>query len=172
MKKCFKCGTVKPLEQFYKHPQMGDGRLNKCIDCTKKDVSHRYSALAADPVFVEKERKRGRVKHHRLYKGKKSNASKFVKRYMELHPEQLRAKHAAQYLSKPFPEAQKHHWSYNEEHYKDVIWMTRKAHEKAHRFLTYDGTAKKFRRSDNNQLLESKEQHEEWINYCLKNFED
>lgn len=37
-KKCFKCGNEKQLKDFYKHPQMPDGRVNKCKDCNKKDV--------------------------------------------------------------------------------------------------------------------------------------
>jgi hypothetical protein len=37
-KQCFKCGDVKPLDAFYKHPMMPDGHLNKCAECTKSDA--------------------------------------------------------------------------------------------------------------------------------------
>lgn len=35
---CFKCSKRKPLDSFYRHPQMGDGHLGKCAECTRLDV--------------------------------------------------------------------------------------------------------------------------------------
>lgn len=42
LKRCFKCLQEKDLSAFYKHPQMADGRLSKCIECTKADVRRNY----------------------------------------------------------------------------------------------------------------------------------
>lgn len=35
IKTCFKCKKEKTLDAYYKHSEMKDGHLNKCIDCTK-----------------------------------------------------------------------------------------------------------------------------------------
>lgn len=37
-KECKRCKINKPLTSFYKHKMMSDGRLNKCIECKKKDA--------------------------------------------------------------------------------------------------------------------------------------
>jgi hypothetical protein len=43
-KRCFKCHRIKPIESFYKHPQMADGHLGKCKACTKRDTAERYAS--------------------------------------------------------------------------------------------------------------------------------
>ena len=37
-KTCFVCLFDKPVDSFYPHSKMKDGRLNKCKDCTKAAV--------------------------------------------------------------------------------------------------------------------------------------
>ena len=58
MKTCFKCGVEKPLEDFYKHPAMADGRVGKCKECNKADVrANRAAKLAYYRAYdVEREK--------------------------------------------------------------------------------------------------------------------
>ena len=37
-KPCMRCGVTKDIAEFYAHPQMSDGHLNKCKECTKADI--------------------------------------------------------------------------------------------------------------------------------------
>lgn len=36
---CIKCDVEKPLSEFYAHPRMHDGHLNKCKSCQRADVT-------------------------------------------------------------------------------------------------------------------------------------
>ena len=46
LKTCFKCGESKPRTEFYRHPEMADGRLGKCKVCTKADVTLNWHSNA------------------------------------------------------------------------------------------------------------------------------
>ena len=79
MKACFKCGEVKPLTEFYKHDRMGDGHLNKCKECTKKDV--RTNRIVSENAR-EYDRRRYRDDPER-----RAYTASVAKRWMENNPE-------------------------------------------------------------------------------------
>lgn len=60
-KPCFKCGVTKPITEFYVHPAMGDRRLNKCKECTRRDVQANYRANIEH--YKEYERQRAMLPH-------------------------------------------------------------------------------------------------------------
>lgn len=174
MKICFKCGVEKPLDDYYKHSQMGDGHLNKCKDCTKNDTKIRCNNLRNNQQWVKSERKRGREKYHRLYKGVKGDSLKiynYTKIYRAKYPEKYKAKSASNKI-KCDKGYNLHHWSYNKDHYKDVIELSIKEHLKAHRFLIYDQERFMYRRIDTMELLDTKQRHLDYINYVILNEED
>jgi hypothetical protein len=65
MKTCFKCQKEKPVTDFYKHPQMADGLLGKCKECTKSDSHRRHNEKLMEPEWAIKERKRQREKEEK-----------------------------------------------------------------------------------------------------------
>jgi hypothetical protein len=169
-KKCFKCGIVKPLDDFYLHKQMKDGHLNKCKDCNKADTKRRTDELSDSFEFMESERKRGRDKYHRLYSDLGYKPPKVQNAHRKKFPEKYAAANAAQNIKSDGNE--RHHWSYNEVHRTDIIFLNKKAHMKAHRFIVYDQERFMYRRYDTNELLDTKEKHREFIKWCIENKED
>lgn len=86
MKKCFKCHREKPLSEYYKHKQTADGHLNKCKDCTKKDVRRRYHDPETKPRIVEYDRLRqrdhlGRIFRHRYSSMKTRIEGRAIREY-------------------------------------------------------------------------------------------
>jgi len=153
MKICFKRSACKnpnpqPLENFYKHSQMGDGHLNKCILCTKFEAEERRQHLTAtDPKWVEREAERQRQKEKRRYykikhtpefkeKHRKSNAAYFL-RYPErkkavcaannaLRDGRLERKTSCERCGISGIRLEKHHADYSKP--LEVEWLCRKCH--------------------------------------------
>jgi hypothetical protein len=62
MKTCFKCNRELPLTEYYRHPEMSDGHLNKCKACTKRDTAENAARKSLDVQWVLSERRRHRDK--------------------------------------------------------------------------------------------------------------
>ena len=170
MKKCFKCGRLRSLSDFYKHSGMADGHLNKCKDCAKKDVKKQYRINIQNFSWHEKEKARGREKYKRLnykdiYKIPTNVKREIMERYKEKYPEKLLAKNASQHINNPAGK-EKHHWSYNFEHYKDVLFLTTINHNIIHRYMIYDQERMMYR-TLSGLLLDTKEEHFKYINQFI-----
>lgn len=161
-KKCFKCQRIKPLNEFYQHPKMGDGHLNKCKECNKKDVKENYDKQILKPDFVEKERSRGREKYKRLnYKIiYKNNKIKFKFRHNGIHKNIHRNLNLTN-------EQEAHHWNYNEGFGKNVFILTKRQHKRIHAKMFLDFEFMLYRTKDL-ELLDTREKHEIFIKNIIK----
>ena len=63
-KKCYACGETKKLSEFYSHRKSRDGTVNKCKECTKKDV---------------RENRKRNIEHYREYDKRRAMLPKRVK---------------------------------------------------------------------------------------------
>lgn len=146
-KRCFKCLQTLPLESFYKHAQMGDGHLNKCKECSKKDViENRLARLDYYRSYDKRRasvphRVRAREQYQQTAAGKRAIA-RARKKYKERYPERYKAKTALGNAVRDgrverLPcfvcggnETHGHHPDYSSP--LDVVWLCRGHHRQAH----------------------------------------
>lgn len=144
-KRCFKCTQYKELRFFYKHPGTQDGHLNKCVKCTKKDVSENYTKKRKQ--YAEYERKRFQTCE------RKKKMSEYQRTRRARHPNKNKARNAVSNavrdgrLKKQPCEVcgttnnlNAHHDDYRKT--LEVRWLCRKHHLKVHGKIAYDLTTK------------------------------
>lgn len=135
MKTCFKCGVEKPLTDFYAHPQMPDGYLNKCKECNKKDVRENYAKRREQYHAYEKVRC---ARPERRASIAKSNGNRSESARMKRRARYAIGNAVAHGRIKKLPcetcgsiETQAHHDDYSKP--LDVRWLCFKCHrEHAH----------------------------------------
>lgn len=151
-KKCFKCGIEKELSEFYKHPRMGDGHLNKCKDCTRRDSIDTYNKNTQSQKFYEKERERGRIKYNKYkYKSKNDKPGKSISFLLKRRGIDMN-------------ERESHHWNYN--YPNNVFILSRRAHAIIHSRMKYDEYRKIF--IADGEFLDTKEKHFDFIKKVLR----
>jgi len=137
MKECFKCKTVKPLGEFYKHSQMADGHVNKCKECNKHDVlSHRNKNLEAIRAYdrarsKEPERIKAQVDITRVWRAEDARRS-------VAHSSVARAIRSGALVRLPCcrcGEAKSiaHHEDYDKP--LEVVWLCQPCHKQRHKEL-------------------------------------
>ncbi len=81
VKECFRCRQTRPLTEFYRHPKMADGHLNKCRFCAKIDV--RLNRAQRSDYYATYDRARGKSPERRaMYQRKRIE-------YRARHPERV-----------------------------------------------------------------------------------
>lgn len=163
MKVCFKCNLEKPLSDYYKHGRMADGHMGKCKECTKNDVKLHKKANIDYVMNYDRSRpnkdernlkscERNKEKYHSDSSFKKS-ILKSKEKWIKENPQKRNAQVAAGNALRDGKIArktecehcnsgvrlQKHHWSYEPEHWLDVIWLCTKCHAAEHKKLNEMG---------------------------------
>lgn len=146
-KTCFKCLFKKPLEAFYKHSRMADGRLNKCMDCAKSDVNkHRQENLLNIRAY---DRMRGLMPHRVAARKEYAKTPAFAEshksatlRWVAKHPERRKAHHTVSNALRDgklqkLPclvcgndKVEGHHPDYSRP--LDVVWLCNTHHRQTH----------------------------------------
>ena len=181
MKKCNECGVVKKLNLFHKNAKSPDGFRTKCKSCVckkqsvyRKNNSEKVKLYIRDYIAKNKEyykqyQKNKYIKSDRVIMTeyeKKIKKKEYDKKYHLKYPEKRKAKMAVNHL-KVDKGYHKHHWSYNKEHYSNIILLTHKQHLRLHKFLKYCTDSFYYRNLDG-VLLDSLDKHMQYVNELIK----
>lgn len=148
-KRCFKCLCEKPLDAFYTHGAMGDGRLGKCKECTRADV--RANRLAKIDHYRAFDKSRASMPHRVAARKEYAQTPEGKRAYQRAHkastlryPDRNKARTTLGNAVRdgrviPWPvcaipecsgKPHGHHPDYSRP--LDVVWLCDKHHKEAH----------------------------------------
>ena len=132
-KQCFRCKQEKDISEFYAHPEMKDGFLGKCKECTKQDV--KINRASKREQYSEYDHKRN--------KNRREYMRNMNRKHRKAYPEKAKAHRMVnnairdgKIVRQPCiycgnPKSQAHHEDYNKPF--EVEWLCFKCHrEKRH----------------------------------------
>lgn len=147
MKRCFKCGDEKPIDEFYKHPGMKDGVLGKCKECAKQDANKNRAKNIEYYRWFDRQRANAPSRVEARAKYAETDAGKIAKAragrdwYFRNAEKKQANRKLARALRKGLVEkqpcvacgetAQGHHYDYSRP--LDVVWLCTKHHAEVHR---------------------------------------
>ena len=156
MKKiCIKCGEEKELYLFYKHSQMKDGHLNKCIECCKAESKINGQSERAKRYNRNRPNKseRNEKNKKRMRELKINNPEKYYelkdkarKNYRKKNPDKYKAVNILNenirkgilvipdncfFCNRKIEQLEAHHPDYSKP--LEVVWLCSECHHKLHR---------------------------------------
>ena len=162
-KKCFKCGEIKPISEFYKHPKTSDGYLNKCKDCAKQDQKDNYFVRSQDDNWMAKERLRNREKD------KKNPHRESRQKTRKMFPFGSNVKRMIKSRGIDCENKEAHHWNYNAP--RSIILLSRKAHRRIHNYIKINRDDKYIYTLDGLKL-DTKDKTKEYYESVLSKYND
>lgn len=136
MKTCTKCGTAKPLDDFYVVKGKRDGRDSRCKECVK---AYQRARSRGNPKVQEYDRQRAKLPHRAKLR------AKVGKRWREENPDAYRAQTAVNnavrdgkirkepcFFCGSKTRVHAHHHNYSKP--LNVTWLCPKCHHRLHAY--------------------------------------
>jgi hypothetical protein len=134
---CRECGKELPIDDFYKHSQMGDGHLNKCKECVKSRVGkHRENNI---DKIREYDRERGHLPKRqelrtKITKKRRSEVDGYEMShnaiYRAIENGDIQRSNTCQICGEQNKKTEAHHNDY--EQTKKVLWLCPICHRNYH----------------------------------------
>ncbi len=174
MKKCNTCGLNKSLYDYCVRKISKDGLNYRGKDCDKLyRIQNKENIKKHQNKFQSNNPNRQKEIQAKYVKVNPEKRKESIKKYLKKYPEKQKAKAAVQYNR--INGFELHHWSYNQEHWKDVIPISQTNHIKIHKYMSYNKEKMMYCSTITNgyfiigELLNTKNKHQEFINQLLLN---